>query len=157
MIDLLATAVNSDFCIPFFQHTAILDLDGSSSTSFFGVYDGHGGLIFFLILLEHVPKVSAVSITDYFVRLLKDLIQYMMKQLRNDATVKYTCSSYAIEHVLRPHKDNVNDAKIYIERGQTIILTFFGGGRGACQHYVQNQYFSVCFFVPVIYTYYRDL
>jgi len=28
------------------QHAIVLDLDAAAGTSFFGVYDGHGGLIF---------------------------------------------------------------------------------------------------------------
>ena len=42
-----------DFRSYCFQHAAILDLDGDRSTSFFGVYDGHGGLFFILVLLQH--------------------------------------------------------------------------------------------------------
>ena len=53
--DRLASTPNLklDFSSYCFQHETILDLDGARTTSFFGVYDGHGGLFFFLLLLQH--------------------------------------------------------------------------------------------------------
>jgi hypothetical protein len=46
------------------QHAIVLNLDAATGTSFFGVYDGHGGPIFTLILLNKFQMHDAKRQTN---------------------------------------------------------------------------------------------
>ena len=55
MIDLLLVAAKQwrlMYSLLILQHKAVLNLHAATATSFFGVYDGHGGLIFNIIPLN---------------------------------------------------------------------------------------------------------
>ncbi|PNT68629.1 probable protein phosphatase 2C 21 [Brachypodium distachyon] len=129
-------------------HAAILDLDGSQSTSFFGVYDGHGGAEVALYCAKqfHVELVNdpdyvnnpAAAMEHVFFRVDEQLHQsdewrvlanprgysYLMRCLRTSL-----CAAWPLKARYIGPQDEGSTACVAIIRGNQIIVGNVGDSR----------------------------